>query len=110
MSVCLSIIKGGGLQLRPVHIELSACETYKMHSILLSFIAVLGFIALASGQEQLLMFSGGTTPYARSSKNVTLISLDGGPQVPECLQNLNPHPRLLISSCSATLGDGKWKI
>ena len=81
-----------------------------MHSILLTFIAVFGFIALASGQEQLLMFSGGTTPYARSSKNVTLISLDGGPQVPECLQNLNPHPRLLISSCSAALGDGKWKI
>ena len=75
MSVCLSIIKGGGLQLRPVHIELSACETYKMHSILLSFIAVLGFIALASGQEQLLMFSGGTTPYAKMSLSSRLMAV-----------------------------------
>ena len=43
-------------------------------------------------------------------KNITLISLDGGPSVPYCLQNLNPHPKQLYLSCSATLGNGKLPI
>ena len=84
----------------------------KMTPFFLTFTTVLGFIALTSGQEQLLMIFGGGTPETlwRGSKNVTLISLDGGPAVPECLQNLNRHPRLLSGSCSTTLGDGLCKI
>ena len=76
-----------------------------MTPFLTTFITVVGFIALSSGQQQLLMFSGGNVLH-RDSRNVTLISLDGGPPVPECLQNLNRHPKLLQGSCSATLGDG----
>ena len=70
-------------------------------------LTVLGFIAMTSGKEQFLMFSGGAV--RRGSRNVTLISLDGSPPVPECVQNIKPHPRLLASPCSATIGDGEWK-
>ena len=41
--------------------------------------------------------------------NVTLLSLDGGPPVPECLKNLGPPPKRLYSACQATLGEGKLK-
>ena len=41
------------------------------------------------------------------SPNVSLVSLDGGPPVPDCLQNLNPHPEGLSLSCAATLGSSK---
>jgi len=77
-------------------------------SVFLNLIILMGpgFVAIASGQEQLLMVTGGD-PFWPDSKNVTLLSLDGGPPVPECLQNLNPHPRRLYDSCSATLGEGK---
>ena len=77
-------------------------------SVFLNLIILMGpgFVAIASGLEQLLMVTGGD-PFWPDSKNVTLLSLDGGPPVPECLQNLNPHPRGLYDSCSATLGEGK---
>ena len=48
--------------------------------------------------------------YRPNSKNVTLLSLDGGPPVPECLQNLNLHPKGLWASCQAALGEGKSQI
>ena len=54
-------------------------------------------------KAQLLMVFGGE-PY---SNNVTLLSLDGDPPVPDCLQNLNPHPKQLSGSCSATLRNSK---
>lgn len=54
-------------------------------------------------KAQLLMVFGGE-PY---SNDVTLLSLDGDPPVPECLQNLNPHPKQLSGSCAATLGNSK---
>ena len=81
-----------------------------MSFVPLRFITILAFIALASGQEQLLMIFGGEPgglEGLRNGKNVTLLSLDGGPPVPECLQNLNPHPRRLYNSCQGTLGEGK---
>ena len=53
--------------------------------------------------SQFLMVFGGE-PY---SNNVTLVSLDGAPPVPDCLQNLSPHPKQLIGSCSAALGSSK---
>ena len=78
-----------------------------MSSLLFHFLSILVVIALASGQEQLLMVFGGL-PYIPQNKNVTLLSLDGGPKVPECLQNLNQHQRGLWDTCQATLGDGKF--
>ena len=38
---------------------------------------------------------------------VALLSLDGEPPVPECLQNLTPPPIGFAGSCSGTLGDGE---
>ena len=81
-----------------------------MLAMLLRLVTILAFIALASGQEQLLMIFGGEPGGLegfRNGKNVTLLSLDGGPPVPECLQNLNLHPRRLYNSCQATLGEGR---
>ena len=66
---------------------------------------ILGLLGFAVGQEQLLMVFGGE-PTINSNK-VTLLSLDGGPPVPSCLQNLNPLPKRLYSSCAAALGEGK---
>ena len=66
---------------------------------------LLGLLAMAFGQEQLLMVFGGD--YNPNAKDVTLLSLDGGPQVPECLKDLNAHPKSLSGSCPATLGAGK---
>ena len=80
-----------------------------MSSLFLYVLYILGVIALASGQEQLLMVFGGL-PWRPNVKNVTLLSLDGGPPVPECLQNLNRHPRGLRESCPAALGDGKLQM
>ena len=81
-----------------------------MSSLLFGFLSILGVIALASGQEQLLMVFGGLPWRGPALKNVTLLSLDGGPPVPECLQNLNRHPRGLRESCPAALGDGKLQM
>ena len=83
-----------------------------MPSVFLGTPAVLfGILALVSGQNQLLMVFGGRgcevlqdCPYPN---NVTLISLDGGPPVPDCLRNLGPPPKRLYSACQATLGEGK---
>ena len=69
------------------------------------FLLILGLLGFTQGQEQLLMVFGGE-PSINSNK-VTLLSLDGGPPVPSCLQNLNPHPKRLFSSCVAALGEGK---
>ena len=69
------------------------------------FLLILGLLGFTLGQEQLLMVFGGE-PSINSNK-VTLLSLDGGPPVPSCLQNLNPHPKRLFSSCAAALGEGK---
>ena len=80
-----------------------------MTSIYLHVLLFFGVVLLASGQEQLLMVLGGL-PNRPNGKNVTLISLDGGPPVPECLEELNPHPRNLWGSCQATLGNGKLLI
>ena len=76
----------------------------KMH--LSHLLVELCILALASGQEQLLMVFGGLNVYD-PLRNVTLLSLDGGPPVPECLQNLSPAPKLLYSACQAALGEGK---
>ena len=87
-----------------------------MSFLFLHLLSILGVIALASGQEQLLMVFGGL-PFRPDTKNVTLLSLDGNPPVPECLQNLSRHPRGLWSSCPALTWvgddhDGKlqWKF
>ena len=86
-----------------------------MLSPFLRFQALFGiFCLLVSGQEQqLLMVFGGRgceviqdCPYP---DNVTLLSLDGGPPVPDCLKNLGPPPKRLYSACQATLGDGKLR-
>ena len=77
-----------------------------MSSYLVRSLAILlGCLAAStSGQQsQLLMVFGGYD----YSANVSLLSLDGGPPVPECLQNLNPLPVGLSLSCAATLGSGK---
>ena len=86
-----------------------------MPSLFLHVLPILGVIALASGQDQLLMVFGGL-PFRSDTKNVTLLSLDD-PPVPECLQNLSRHPRGLWSSCPALTWvgddhDGKlqWKF
>ena len=70
------------------------------------FLLILSFFGPTLGQEQLLMVFGGLNVYD-PLRNVTLISLDGGPPVPECLQNLSPAPKLLYSACQAALGEGK---
>ena len=78
-------------------------------------VVLFGILAFVSGQEQqLLMVFGGRgceaiqgCPYAN---NVTLISLDGGPSVPDCLNNLGPPPKRLYSACQATLGEGKLRV
>ena len=44
-----------------------------------------------------------------TSSNVELISLDPEVEVPECLQNLNDHPRRLHWSCAATLLQGMYE-
>ena len=69
-------------------------------------LVALCILALVSGQEQLLMVFGGLNVYD-PLRNVTLLSLDGGPPVPECLQNLSPAPKLLYSACQAALGPNK---
>ena len=43
-------------------------------------------------------------------RNVSLISLDGGPEVPYCLKGLNQFPKQLSRSCSASLGNGELTI
>ena len=72
-------------------------------SPLLQFLAILGCLATVVSGQQLLMVFGGE-PF---SNNVTLLSLDDDTPVPECLQDLNPHPKQLYASCSATLRNSK---
>jgi len=40
-------------------------------------------------------------------RNVSLISLDGGPEVPYCLKDLSQFPKQLYRSCAASLGNDK---
>ena len=105
----LSNVKGTEPQLCIVDNYSSLKEQIKMFLLLLHLFSILGVVVLASGQEKLLMVFGGL-PNRPNSKNVTLLSVDGGPAVPECLRNLNPHPRNLWKSCPATLGDGKLVV
>ena len=70
-------------------------------SPLLQFLAILGCLATVVSGQQLLMVLG--YPFS----NVTLLSLDDDTPVPECLQDLNPHPKQLYASCSATLRNSK---
>ena len=90
-------------------LEQSSSQKLGMPSNSLPSLAILGCVALALGDTytQLLMVTGGY-PYWN---NVTLLSLDGGPPVPECLRDLNPHPKELFGSCSATLKNSKsyWR-
>ena len=76
-----------------------------MTSSHLIILLTLGLFGLTLGQEQLLMVFGGDPCF--NSNNVTLLSLDGGPLVPECLQDISPHPRRLNMACMASLGEGK---
>ena len=78
----------------------------KMHLHFSHLPVVFGVLASVSGQEQLLMVFGGRS-ISNYLNNVTLLSLDGGPVVPECLKNLGPPPKRLYSACQATLGEGK---
>ena len=88
-----------------------------MHCLYLCSLAAMvafGTLASVSGQEQLLMVFGGrgceVIQDCDYPSNVTLISLDGGPPVPHCLQNLGPHPKRLYGACQAALGDGKMRM
>ena len=78
----------------------------KMHLHFSHLPVVFGVLASVSGQEQLLMVFGGRS-ISNYLNNVTLLSLDGGPLIPECLKNLGPPPKRLYSACQATLGEGK---
>ena len=77
----------------------------KMSSSHFIFLLILSFFGPTMGQEQLLMVFGGDPCFF--SNKVTLLSLDGGPPVPECLQDISPHPRRLTMACTASLGEGK---
>ena len=77
-------------------------------------LSILAIIALTAGQEQLLMVFGGqfgeVPTLFPKYRDIHLLSLDGGPPLPWCLQSLNKFPREfgnLWESCPATLGDGK---
>ena len=88
-----------------------------MPALYLHVLSILGIIALTTGQEQLLMVFGGKWEWLGEVptlfpkyRDVHLLSLDGGPPLPWCLQSLNKFPREfgnLWESCQATLGDGK---
>ena len=98
-------------KLSVVHICLSHREQVKMPSLFVHVLSILGIIALTTGQEQLLMVFGGrfgeVPTLFPKYRDVHLLSLDGGPPLPWCLQSLNRHPRVLFGSCQATLGNGK---
>ena len=72
-------------------------------------------------KSQLLMVFGGRLDFYYEDnfddeevdnilRNVSLISLDGGPEVPYCLKDLNQFPKQLSRSCSASLGNGELTI
>ena len=89
----------------------------KMPALYLHVLSILGIIALTTGQEQLLMVFGGKWEFLGEAptlfpkyRDVHLLSLDGGPPLPWCLQSLNKFPREfgnLWESCPATLGAGE---
>ena len=97
-----------------VRFYLSHREQVRMSSLYFHVLSILGIIALTTGQEQLLMVFGGAfgevpTLFPKY-RDVHLLSLDGGPSLPWCLQSLNKFPREfgnLWESCPATLGTGK---
>ena len=69
--------------------------------------------ALAQEQQLLMVFGGRGCEVLQGCdylNNVTLLSLDGGPPVPECLEDLGPAPKRLYSACQATLGDGMLRL
>ena len=69
--------------------------------------------ALAQEQQLLMVFGGRGCEVLQGCdylNNVTLLSLDGGPSVPECLKDLGPAPKRLYSACQATLGDGMLRL
>lgn len=82
-----------------------------MPSLFLHVLPVLGIITLTTGQEQLLMVFGGqfgeVPTLFPKYRDVHLLSLDGGPPLPWCLQSLNKFPINLWESCPATLGNGR---
>jgi len=85
-----------------------------MPALYLHVLTILGIIALTTGQEQLLMVFGGqfgeVPTLFPKYRDVHLLSLDGGPPLPWCLQSLNKFPREfgnLWESCPATLGADK---
>ena len=102
------------LSLSVVHFYLSDIEQVKMPALYLHVLTILGIIAMTTGQEQLLMVFGGqfgeVPTLFPKYRDVHLLSLDGGPPLPWCLQSLNKFPREfgnLWESCPATLGAGE---
>ena len=82
----------------------------------LSFISLaitqnsLGKQHMKDAEAQYLMVIGGVYRAGfPTSNDVELISLDPEVEVPECLQNLNDHPRRLHWSCAATLLQGMYE-
>ena len=61
---------------------------------------------------QFLMVVGGVYRAGLPTSNdVELLSLDSDVEVPECLQNLNGHPRRLHWACPALLTTGmRWHL
>ena len=62
-----------------------------------------------AGPQFLMVIGGIFKAGLPTSSNVELISLDPEVEVPECLQNLNDHPRRLHWSCAATLLQGMYE-
>ena len=45
--------------------------------------------------------------YPNGSNEVTLIAVEDDVTVPECHQNLEPHPKILEGTCQATLTESE---